>query len=99
MQLILSITIAVLAILMVVSEIYKVFVESKPELKDERGIMIQLKVKNVSYYILIGGIILGVILVKNLEFLAAQHYISFIMIVFFVQSIASAIVLNRLKRI
>ncbi|GAA0381724.1 hypothetical protein [Bacillus horti] len=58
METILTGLIFVLAISMILSEIYKISFERKPESKDERGVLILLKVKNVSYYILLGELYL-----------------------------------------
>jgi hypothetical protein len=96
---VISIVIFVLAILMVLSEAYKLLIEKSGELNDERGTMILLKTKSLSYSIMFVGIIGSVILVKTFEVVEQVNFIYLVMIVFFIQSIASSIYLYSLKRI
>ena len=56
-----------LVALVIISEIYKIRFESTEESKDERGLQLIYKSKSMSYSILSGGIVLGVILVKVLK--------------------------------
>lgn len=99
MESLLAITITLLALGMILSEFYKIAFERKPESKDERGTLILLKIKNVSYYTLIGGIVVGVVLVRTIGVLSQSDFFYFIMVVFFIQSIASAVYLSYLRRI
>jgi hypothetical protein len=96
---VISIVIFVLAILMVLYEAYKLLIEKSGELNDERGTMILLKTKSLSYSIMFVGIIGSVILVKTFEVVEQVNFIYLVMIVFFIQSIASSIYLYSLKRI
>lgn len=48
-----------LAILVIVSEVYKAKFESKKESMDERGELLLFKIKSLSYSILSGGYFLG----------------------------------------
>jgi hypothetical protein len=84
---------------MVLSEAYKLLIEKSGELNDERGTMILLKTKSLSYSIMFVGIIGSVILVKTFEVVEQVNFIYLVMIVFFIQSIASSIYLYSLKRI
>ncbi|WP_096437806.1 hypothetical protein [Alteribacter populi] len=99
METILSVSVTVLALLVIASEMYKISFERKIEAKDERGQLLLLRVKNSSYYILVVGIILGAILVRSVEVLAQEDYIYFIMVVFFIQSIVSSGYLFLLRRV
>lgn len=94
-----SLLIFVLVGLMILSEIYKFSIEKSRELNDERGTMILLKTKSLSYALMFAGIIGSVILVRTIELVQQEDFIYLVMIVFFVQSIASSIYLFCLKRI
>ncbi|MBD7946405.1 hypothetical protein H9650_20115 [Psychrobacillus sp. Sa2BUA9] len=96
---VISILIFVLVVLMIFSEIYKLLIEKSKELNDERGTMILLKTKNLSYSIMFAGIIGSVILVRTFELVQQENFIYLVMIVFLVQSIASSIYLFSLKRV
>ncbi|WP_404293237.1 hypothetical protein LG276_01440 [Cytobacillus kochii] len=88
-----------LAILVIVSEVYKAKFESKKESMDERGELLLFKIKSLSYSILSGGILLGVALVAILDVIQKEYFIYYVMIVFFIQSIVSSIYLAVVKRI
>lgn len=88
---IVSFLIFVLVGLMILSEIYKFSIEKSRELNDERGTTILLKTKSLSYAIMFAGIIVSVILVRTIGLIQQEDFIYLVMIVFFVQSIASSI--------
>ncbi|MGM0941293.1 MAG: hypothetical protein ACQEWU_10070 [Bacillota bacterium] len=89
----------VLALLVIVSEIYKANFERKKESMDERGELLIFKIKSFSYSILTGGILLGVALVAILDVIHKEYFIYYVMIIFFIQSIVSSIYLAVAKRI
>lgn len=94
-----SILIYVLVGLMILSEIYKIFVEKTKELDDERGVIVLLKTKGLSYNILFVGIIVSIISVSKFSFLKQGDFIYLIMIILFLQSIVSTIYLLLLKKV
>lgn len=92
-----TVVIGVITVLVIISEIYKGTFEK--ESKDERGQFINYKVKSFSYSILTVGIILGVVLVALFEIIDREYFIFYVILVFFLQSIASSIYLAVSRRI
>lgn len=88
-----------LVILVIAAEIYKIRFESNKESKDERGLQLIYKSKSLSYSILSGGIIVGVILVGALKLVPIEAFIMIIMITYFIQSIASSVYLFHSRKI
>lgn len=84
---------------MILSEIYKLSIEKTKELNDERGTTILLKAKSLSYNIMFVGIIVSVISVSKLDIIKQEDFIYLVMIVLFLQSIASSIYLLFLKKV
>ncbi|MEK5185415.1 hypothetical protein MKY51_09985 [Solibacillus sp. FSL R5-0691] len=99
MSLIIEYAIFFLVILVIAAEIYKIRFESDKESKDERGLQLIYKSKSLSYSILSGGIILGVILVGVLKLVPIEAFIMIIMITYFIQSIASSVYLYHSRKI
>jgi len=95
MNLFIQVSLLVMVVLVIISEIYKIRFESDKESKDERGLQFINKSKSMSYSILSSGIALGIILTNILHIIPSEHFIHIIMITYFVQSIASSIVLHR----
>ena len=88
-----------LVVLVILSELYKMSFERSKESKDERGQILIFKIKSFSYSLLTGGILIGVVLVAILEFMNKEFFIYYVMIVFFIQSIASSIYLAVVRKI
>ncbi len=88
-----------LVALVIISEIYKMRFEGSQEAKDERGLQLIYKSKSLSYSVVTGGIVLGIILVKILKIASAEDFIFIVMITYFIQSIASSVFLYRTSRI
>ncbi|MEK4385881.1 hypothetical protein MKZ25_08725 [Solibacillus sp. FSL W7-1464] len=99
MSLIIEYAIFFLVILVIAAEFYKIRFESNKESKDERGLQLIYKSKSLSYSILSGGIIIGVILVGALKLVPTEAFILIIMITYFVQSIASSVYLFYCRKI
>lgn len=99
MSLILEYVIYFLVILVIVAEIYKIRFEGNKESKDERGLQLIYKSKSISYSILSGGIIIGVVLVGALKIVPIEAFIQIIMITYFIQSIASSVYLFHSRKI
>lgn len=99
MSLIIENLIFFLVILVIAAEIYKIRFESNKESKDERGLQLIYKSKSLSYSILSGGIIVGVILVGALKLVPIEAFIMIIMITYFIQSIASSVYLFHSRKI
>lgn len=99
MSLIIECVIFFLVILVIAAEIYKIRFESNKESKDERGLQLIYKSKSLSYSILSGGIIVGVILVGALKLVPIESFILIIMITYFIQSIASSVYLFHSRKI
>ena len=85
-------------ILTLVAEFYKMIFEHNKESQHERGKMINYKIKSFSYSFLTGGIIVGVVLVAVFELLNREFFIYYVMIIFFIQSIASSIYLAIVRK-
>lgn len=88
-----------LVVLVILSELYKMSFERSKESKDERGQILIFKIKSFSYSLLTAGILIGVVLVAILEFMNKEFFIYYVMIVFFIQSIASSIYLAVVRKI
>lgn len=88
-----------LVVLVIISELYKMSFERSKESKDERGKMLIFKIKSFSYSLLTIGILVGVLLVAILDFMNKELFIYYVMIVFFIQSIASSIYLGVVRKI
>lgn len=88
-----------LIILVVLSELYKMNFERSKESKDERGQLLILKIKSFSYGLLTIGILSGVVLVAILDLMNKELFIYYVMIVFFIQSIASSIYLSVARKL
>lgn len=88
-----------LVVLVIISEIYKMSFERSKESKDERGQMLAFKIKSFSYALLTIGILFGVVLVAILDLINKEFFIYYVMIVFFIQSIASSIYLAIVRKI
>lgn len=99
MSLIIEYAIFFLVILVIAAEIYKIRFESNKESKDERGLHLIYKSKSLSYSILSGGIIVGVILVGALKIVPIEAFILIIMVTYFIQSIASSVYLFHSRKI
>ncbi|MCM3006825.1 hypothetical protein [Priestia koreensis] len=87
-----------IVLLVVVAELYKMTFERNMESKDERGQLFIFKVKSLSYSVLTGGIIVGVILVAILKLMDKEYFIYYVLLVFFIQSIVSSIYLAIVRR-
>ncbi|MEK5743594.1 hypothetical protein EGK58_007135 [Acinetobacter variabilis] len=95
---ILSIVVAVIC-----CEIYKIRFECSQEAKDERGTMILLKQKSLSYNILFLGISSAFLIIIGFEgfglkWLEREVFIYWIMFTGFLQSIASTIYTHYLRK-
>lgn len=88
-----------LVILVIVAEIYKMRFESNKESEDERGLQLIYKSKSLSYSILSGGIIIGVILVGAVKLVPTEAFILIITATYFIQSIASSVYLFQSRKI
>src|SRR5690625_6243779 len=88
----------ILAIVVVLSEAYKAKFEKSMEAKDERGQLILLKVKSMSYNYLTVGIAGGFLLVGLFKVMSVSFFPFFILIVFLIQSAVSAIYLGIIRK-
>lgn len=88
-----------LVVLVILSEIYKMSFERSMESKDERGQLLVFKIKSFSYSLLTIGIIVGVAFVAILDLMNKELFIYYVMLVFFIQSIASSIYLAVVRKI
>lgn len=95
----LFITIILLVIAVIVGEFYKIRFESSKEAKDERGILILLKQKTLSYHILFLGICSAFIVIVVFEWLSRDWFIYWVMFVSFGQSIASTLYTHYLRQV
>ena len=92
-------TILLLVLAVIISEFYKIRFESSFEAKDERGILILLKQKTLSYHILFLGICSAFIFIICFDLLARDWFVYWIMFTGFLQSIASTIYTIYLRKI
>ena len=90
--------ILMLVIVTIASEMYKMYFAHNKESQDERGKIINYKIKSFSYTLLTGGIIVGVVLVAVFDVLPREFFIFYVMTVFFIQSIASSIYLAVVRK-
>lgn len=93
------ITIILLVIAVIIGEFYKIRFESSKEAKDERGILILLKQKTLSYHILFLGICSAFIVIIGFEWLSRDWFIYWVMFVSFAQSIASTLYTYYLRQV
>ncbi|GED18053.1 hypothetical protein AM501_30845 [Aneurinibacillus migulanus] len=94
-----TIVICVLVVLVFIAEIYKITFERRMESQDERGQMFILKIKSLSYTVLTVGILAGVALVAIFKLIDKEYFIYYVMLVFFIQSIASSIYLAIVRKV
>lgn len=88
----------VLVVLVFIAEFYKGSFERQMESKDERGQILIFKVKSLSYKILSFGILIGVVVVAIFKLMDKEYFIYYVMIVFFIQSIASSVYLAVVRK-
>lgn len=93
------IAICVLVVLVFIAEIYKMTFERRLESQDERGQMLIFKTKSLSYTVLTVGIFIGAALVAIFKLMDKEYFIYYVMLVFFIQSIASSIYLAILRKV
>jgi small-conductance mechanosensitive channel len=94
----LNASIVVLVICVIVSEGYKARFEKSVESKDERGQLILLKVMSLSYKFLTVGVIAGFFLTAIIEVMHQDYFIFYILLVFLLQSLVSAVYLFNLRK-
>ncbi|EJQ52968.1 MULTISPECIES: hypothetical protein [Bacillus] len=94
-----TIVICVLVVLVFIAEIYKITFERRMESQDERGQMFIFKIKSLSYSVLTVGILIGVALVAIFKLIDKEYFIYYVMLVFFIQSIASSIYLAIVRKV
>ncbi|HDR7319831.1 TPA: hypothetical protein QCX23_002870 [Bacillus toyonensis] len=94
-----TIVICVLVVLVFIAEIYKITFERRMESQDERGQMFIFKIKSLSYTVLTVGILIGVALVAIFKLIDKEYFIYYVMLVFFIQSIASSIYLAIVRKV
>ncbi|MDM5233847.1 hypothetical protein [Lysinibacillus pakistanensis] len=94
-----TISICVLAVLVIIAELYKSTFERRMESQDERGQMLIFKIKSFSYSVLTVGILIGVALVAMFKLIDKEYFIYYVMLVFFIQSISSSIYLAVVRRV
>ncbi|SDZ13893.1 hypothetical protein [Bacillus sp. 166amftsu] len=94
-----TIVICVLVVLVFIAEIYKITFERRMESQDERGQMFIFKIKSLSYTVLTVGILIGVALVAIFKLIDKEYFIYYVMLVFFIQSIASSIYLAMVRKV
>ncbi|MBO0602594.1 hypothetical protein I2483_13080 [Sporosarcina sp. E16_3] len=99
MGLFLQFLILILVVIVVLAEIYRAKFENNKESKDERGWELIYKAKSLSYSILSGGLIIGVVIVGALKLLPYGGFIFIMMGAYFIQSIASSIYLYQAKKV
>lgn len=92
-------SILLLVVAVIISEFYKIRFESSQEAKDERGILILLKQKTLSYHILFLGICSAFIIIIAFDLLARDWFVYWIMFTGFLQSIASTFYTMYLRKI
>lgn len=94
-----TIVICVLVVLVFIAEFYKITFERQMESQDERGQMFIFKIKSLSYSVLTVGILIGVALVAIFKLIDKEYFIYYVMLVFFIQSIASSIYLAIVRKV
>ncbi|HDR7849272.1 hypothetical protein ACW4EZ_31230 (plasmid) [Bacillus toyonensis] len=94
-----TIVICVLVVLVFIAEFYKITFECRMESQDERGQMFIFKIKSLSYSVLTVGILIGVALVAIFKLIDKEYFIYYVMLVFFIQSIASSIYLAIVRKV
>ncbi|PFE02828.1 hypothetical protein COE15_11580 [Bacillus cereus] len=94
-----TIVICVLVVLVFIAEIYKITFERRMESQDERGQMFIFKIKSLSYTVLTVGILIGVALIAIFKLIDKEYFIYYVMLVFFIQSIASSIYLAMVRKV
>ncbi|HHY2675863.1 hypothetical protein [Bacillus toyonensis] len=94
-----TIVICVLVVLVFIAEFYKITFERRMESQDERGQMFIFKIKSLSYSVLTVGILIGVALVAIFKLIDKEYFIYYVMLVFFIQSIASSIYLAIVRKV
>ncbi|MED3542212.1 hypothetical protein ABEX53_09990 [Bacillus toyonensis] len=94
-----TIVICVLVVLVFIAEFYKITFERRMESQDERGQMFIFKIKSLSYSVLTVGILIGVALVAIFKLIDKEYFIYYVMLVFFIQSIASSIYLVIVRKV
>lgn len=87
-----------LVITVLVSETYKARFEKSTESKDERGQLILLRVKSMSYNYLTVGVAGGFLLVSLFKIMSIEFFPFFILIVFLLQSVVSAVYLGIVRK-
>ncbi|HEY4600100.1 MAG TPA: hypothetical protein VIG73_02215 [Cerasibacillus sp.] len=87
-----------LVIAVLVAEAYKAKFEKSGESKDERGQLILLRVKSMSYNYLTVGVAGGFLLVGLFKVMTIKFFPFFILIVFLFQSVVSAVYLGIVRR-
>jgi len=87
-----------LAIIVIASEGYKAKFEKSEESKDERGQLILLKVKSMSYNYLTIGIIGGFMLAGLFEIMPIKYFPIYVLVVFLLQSVISALYLISIQK-
>nr|WP_255259980.1 hypothetical protein [Bacillus sp. AFS023182] len=88
-----------LVVLVFIAEIYKITFERRMESQDERGQMFIFKIKSLSYTVLTVGILIGVALIAIFKLIDKEYFIYYVMLVFFIQSIASSIYLAMVRKV
>jgi len=87
-----------LVIIVLLSEGYKAKFEKSMEAKDERGQLILLKVKSMSYNYLTAGVAGGFLLVGLFKIISIDFFPYYVLIVFLLQSVVSAIYLGLIRK-
>ena len=95
---IILIVILIAAFAVVACEMYKVYFESSNEAKDERGMLILLKQKSLSYHILFLGICASFFIFLWFKWLDLDLVIYWLMAITFLQSIASTLYTMYLRK-
>ena len=95
-----TILISILLIVVAVwlSEAYKIRFECSKEAKDERGMLILLKQKTLSYHILFLGICASFAIIIPFNIVPRDFFLYAVMIVVFTQSIVSAFYTRYLRQ-
>ncbi|HDR7949881.1 TPA: hypothetical protein QCY38_003564 [Bacillus toyonensis] len=94
-----TLVICVLVVLVFIAEFYKITFERRMESQDERGQIFIFKIKSLSYSVLTVGILIGVALVAIFKLIDKEYFIYYVMLVFFIQSIASSIYLAIVRKV
>ncbi|SHH35059.1 MULTISPECIES: hypothetical protein [Virgibacillus] len=85
-------------VIIIVSELYKSNFEKSVESRDERGRLILLRVKSLSYNFLTGGIFLGMFLTAIFNIMELEFFPFYVLAIFLLQGVISSVYLAIIRK-